>query len=134
MVDINNFIISLKYSWIKRLTNHINHGWIFYLPSMDMIFYRNYMILEILLYWNVYKKKTMPFGKMFFNSWLKYIKTIKRHPNIKDNFLNISVWNNSNIRVANKTVFIKCWYEKGIRVLQDFFYEDCNFLVFEAFK
>ena len=74
------------------------------------------------------------FWKDVFNSWLKYIKTINRHPNIKYNFLNIPVWYNSNIRVANKTVFIKCWYEKGIKVLQNFFDEDCNFLVFEAFK
>ena len=32
------------------------------------------------------------------------------------------------------SVFIKSWYEKGIKVLQDFFDEDCNLLVFEAFK
>ena len=85
---------------------------------MDMIFYRNYLILEILLYWNVYKKENNAFWKDVDNSWLKYIETIIA---IKENSLNIPVWYNSNIRVANKTVFIKSWYEKGIKVLQDFF-------------
>ena len=62
-----------------------------------------------------------------------YSKTINNHPDIKENFLNIPVWYNSNIKVANKTVFIKSWYEKGIKVLQDFFLKT-NLLVFEAFK
>ena len=79
-------------------------------------------------------KKSNAFWKDVFNSWLKYIETINNHPNIKDNFPNIPVGYNSNKRVANKTVFIKSCYEKGIKVLQDLFDEDCNLLVFEAFK
>lgn len=31
-------------------------------------------------------------------------------------------------------VFIKSWYEKGIKVVQDFFYEDCKLWVFGVFK
>ena len=72
------------------------------------------------------QKENNAFQKDVLNSWLKYIKTINRHPNIKDNFFNIPVWHNSNLRVGNKTFFIKAWYENGIKVLQDFFDEDWN--------
>lgn len=34
------------------------------------------MILEILLYWNVYIKKTMPFRKDILNSWSYHITII----------------------------------------------------------
>ena len=134
LVDIKNFIISLKCSWIKSLTKS-------YKPWMDILLtitghdflqklydFRDTFILECL------QKENNAFWKYVFNYWLKYIKTINNHPNIKGNFLNIPVWYIFNIRVANKTVFIKSWYEKGYRYCKIFFYEDCNRLVFEAFK
>lgn len=65
MIDINNFITSLRCSWIKRLTKS-------YKPWIDIFFTINghdflqkLFDLETLLYWNAYIKKTMPFGKMF---------------------------------------------------------------------
>ena len=61
MVDIKNFIISLKCSWIKRLTKS-------YKPWMNILFTINgHDFLQKLYDFGdtVYKKKTMPFGKMF---------------------------------------------------------------------
>lgn len=49
------------------------------------------MILEILLYWNVYIKKTMPFRKDILNSWSYHIKTIYNIPKINVIILNVQV-------------------------------------------
>lgn len=81
----------------------------------------------------LHKEKNV-FWKNVFNSCLNHIKTIYYHQNIKDNFFDIPVWHNSNLRVGNNFFFIKAWYENGIKVLQDFFYEDWNLWVFEFFK
>ena len=134
MVDINNFITSLKCSWIKRLTKA-------HKPWMDFLF---------TIYGNDFLQKLFDFGDSFvieclhkvnnvfwkdvLNSWLCFITTYKNHPKVKDNFLNTPVWYNSNIHIANKYVFIKAWYKTGVKVIQDFYDENCNFLDIEEFK
>ena len=66
----------------------------------------------------------MSFGKMFSTLALTILKlfiTIKTSKTIS-----LIFQCNSNLRVGNKTFFIKAWYENGIKVLQDFFDEDWN--------
>lgn len=134
MVDINNFITALKCSWIKRLTKS-------YKPWMDIFYtinghdflqklydFGDTFVLECL------HKENNAFWKDVLYSWSCYIKTINNHPTIKDNILNVPVWYNSNIKVANKTIFYKSWYKSGVKVVQDFLDEDCNVLAFDVFK
>ena len=59
------------------------------------------------------QKENNAFGKNVFNSWLTYIKTFNNHSNIKDNFLNIPVWYNSNIKVAYKTILFNLGMKRG---------------------
>lgn len=70
-----------------------------------------------------------------FSTYQEYVikKTIFDHPTITDNILNVVVWYNSNVKVANKTMFYKSWYKNGVKVVQAFLDEDCNILVFDVF-
>lgn len=71
MVDINNFITSLKCSLIKMFIKSFKPWMIFYLPSMVKIsFYRNYTVLEI-LFLKCLHKETIPFKRCF--QFLQYI-------------------------------------------------------------
>lgn len=79
-------------------------------------------------------KENNAFWKDVLYFWSCHIKTIDNHPTINNNILNLPVWNNSNIKVANKTIFYKSWYKSGVKVVQDFLDEDCNRLVFDVFK
>lgn len=90
MVDINNFITSLKCSWIKRLTKA-------HKPWMDFLF---------TIYGNDFLQKLFDFGDSFvieclhkvnnvfwkdvLNSWLCFITTYKNHPKVKDIFFKYS--------------------------------------------
>lgn len=53
-------------------------------------------------------------------------------PNIATRYLLIPLWHNSNIKIANKPVFIRSWYEKEVKVVQDFF-DDCKFIDVDVF-
>ena len=61
-------------------------------------------------------------------------KIQKLSRNIKKQFLNIPVWYNSDITVNNhyRYVFIKLWYQKGIRVIGDFQDENGCFLKYNS--
>ena len=52
---------------------------------------------------------------------------------LKDNSHLIPVWFNSEILVNHKTVFIENWYEKGVRIIGDF-YENGKFLSIQSFQ
>ena len=132
MVDINNFITSLKCSWIKRLTSSICPK-----PWMNIFFamYGNDILKKIYDFGDSFIEqllgKSNAFWRDVFNSWFLYLKTCQHLPSIKSKFQNIPVWYNSNIKIAGKPVFIAKWYEKGITVVKDFFDTECNFLTLD---
>lgn len=85
------------------------------------------MVLEIFLYWNVCEKNY--FFKDVFMFLLLYVKIIDNYLNIKDNFLNVLVLYNFNIKVY----FYEFLFKNVVNVVKDF-YESCDFLVFDVFK
>lgn len=120
MVDINNFIIFLKCSWIKRLTKS-------YKPWMDIFYTINGHDLLQKLYdcgdtfaLECLHKENNAFWEDVLYSWSCYIKTINNHLTIKDNILNAPVWYISNIKLAHKTISYKSWHKSGVKVVQDF--------------
>ena len=51
------------------------------------------------------------------------------------NYGNEIIWNNSNIRVENKTIIFKNWRQSGIKYVKDMFDNDRqNFYTFAALK
>ena len=73
------------------------------------------------------------FWKDVLESWLYFMKVYDKQENFRNNFYSIPVWYNSNIKIGYKSVFFKSWYEKGVKVVQDFLDEDGNFLCNDVF-
>ena len=49
------------------------------------------------------------------------MKVYDKQENFRNNFYSVPVWYNSYIKIGYKSVFFKSWYEKGVKVVQDFF-------------
>lgn len=79
IVDKNIFITSLKCSWIKKIQNHINYGWIFVLPLKDNNSYRNYNIkqTDVLYSWSCYIKTGGLWAKSLTRRTIGMIKSVK---------------------------------------------------------
>ena len=61
---------------------------------------------------------TNKFWKDTFRSWLDIIKS--DHLKNKHSKLHTPIWYNNNIKIGNTHIFIKHWYEKGVRYIKDF--------------
>ena len=73
---------------------------------------RNLFLRDVLLAWNNLTSKTVIY-----------------------NYGNEVVWNNSNIRVENKTIIFKNWQQSGIKYVKDMFDNDRqSFYTFAALK
>lgn len=134
MVDVRSFITSLKCTWIKRLTcSHKPWMDIFYALNGDDILQKLYDFGDSFVF-DCLLKENNAFWKDVLIAWSCYMKSFTYSPHFKNKFHYIPVWYNSNIKVNNKPVFFKSWYEKGIKVVQDFFDDDCNLLDFGVLK
>ena len=52
------------------------------------------------------------------------MKVYDKQENFRKNSFSIPVWYNSNVKIGYKSVIFKSWYEKGVKVVQDFLDED----------
>ena len=135
MVNINNFIISLKSSWIQKLLKR-EQSWIH-------IFYAIYgdtVVKKLLDFGDDFIKKlldvtTNPFWVDVLESWL-YVVTSYINNNLQSTYkvTSFPVWYSSKISVGKKSLFIKTWYEKGVKVVNDFLDDNGFFLSRELFK
>ena len=76
----------------------------------------------------------MLFLKDVLESWLCYMKVYEKQDHFRNNYCSIPVWYNSNIKIGNESVFFKSWYDKGVKVVQDFLVEDGHFLCYDVFQ
>ena len=44
------------------------------------------------------------------------------------------IWNNQDIKIDNKTIFFRTWFDKGIYTLKDLLDQNLDFLTYEEFK
>ena len=44
------------------------------------------------------------------------------------------VWNNRDIKIDNKTIFFRTWFDKGVYTLKDLLDQNLDFLTYEEFK
>lgn len=113
MLEINTFLKSLKCSWIRRLFKD-KKPWI-------------YIFFEI--HGNEVTKNMLDFGDKYMHNIVKhsnvfwkdvfqsYLTIIQASDNIifKQKFFSMPVWYNTNICVGNKTIYVKLWYEHGVK-------------------
>lgn len=78
--------------------------------------------------------KNNDFWNDVFTSWLYVMKNTENEMYAKNNFLNVPVWFNSNIRINNNSVFYKKWYQNGVKNVGDFLSNEGNFLTKNMFQ
>lgn len=134
MVDLKIFLVSLKCSWIKRLVSG-GQDWIDIFESI----YGCKVLSNLLDFGDDYIVKlinitTNEFWKDVLQSWLyvvsKFMDTVHAH---NSKILCIPIWYNTRIKVDKKSIFIKQWYERGVKIIDDFLDEKGCFLSKENF-
>ena len=113
MLDIYNFVWSLKCSWIKRLTLN-------YKPWMDIFIAMNSsdVVSKILDFGDSFIKKMIKQNNIFWQdvlqSWLQVENILnKNHDYIKKFISSVPLWYNSLIISEDHIFFIKIWYQNG---------------------
>lgn len=134
MVNVDFFIKSLKCSWIKKLTKN-NKPWLDIFLTIngrdivnELFDFGDAFISDILI------PKNNDFWNDVFTSWLYVMKNTENEMYAKNNFLNVPVWFNSNIRINNNSVFYKKWYQNGVKNVGDFLSNEGNFLTKNMFQ
>jgi exonuclease III len=129
MVNIDNFIKSLKCSWMKRLVTTNDKPW------MDIFFAINGsdVVKNLLDFGDQYissflMKKNNIFWKDVFSAWQHVTKKIEQDKNVKFKIFTLPIWYNSSINIGGKCIFIKNWYQHGVKIVGDFLSDDNSFL------
>lgn len=131
MVDVKHFILSLKCTWIKRLTN--SHK-----PWLDIFLavHGNKVVEKLLDFGDKYIYTILNHSNDFwsdvFQSWLPIVR-IMNNDVLLQNHEYVPVWYNTNICVGNECIYINTWYQHGVKIIADFLDEDGNFLLQEEF-
>ena len=125
---------SLKLAWISRfLTTDVlsrKENW----KAISDHFFREYGGLNFLLHCN-YDKKFLSQTDVpsFYKQVLWYFLELKSLYE-SDNGQEMILFNNKEILVGNRPIFLKSWFEEGIVSIQDILSENGKFLSFQEFK
>ena len=115
--NLKLFVQSIKTSWIKRYIDENNHGkW--------KLFFDNILSKRggsLIFDCNVAYSDTYNIcgHNQFLNEMLKAWVTLK--PKIKNDARKCIIWNNSDIKVNNESLYYKQWHEKGVLYLEHIF-------------
>ena len=113
MVNVNEFITSLKVTWLRRfIIFSDNDKW----SSLSRIILNNIFSLGDIHSKTVIKDLRNPFWKNVLESWDKYLRSYKIDSLVK--VMYSPLWGNSQIH-ENKNHIINEWYTKGIRNVMD---------------
>ena len=128
MINLGNFITSLKCSWVKRIVNG-GQTWLTLLEASlgkdltrSMFDFGDDFIKELIT------KCENIFWKDLFQSWLKVMQGQLLHEKSPCSLTYLPIWHNSNIKIGNKSVFFKSWCKKGVVYVADFLDDRGNLL------
>ena len=120
MVDLNNFFMALKITWLRRMFLSTEDNPMFKL-FMNITNIYNFFHLET----DCKHLSTMrinmktPFWKEVMDAWLKFI-TIHR-PDSADELLRMQIWHNEEIKIGTEGVKYATWSKAGILFIYDLF-------------
>ena len=128
LVNVNEFITSLKVTWLRRLIIFSdNDNW----SSLSRINLNKIFSLGDIYSKTVIKDLRNPFCKNVLESWVKYLRSNKIDSLVK--VMYSPLWGNSKIH-ENKNHIINEWYIKGIRNVMDLIDEDGSMYDFQKLK
>ena len=111
MVDIESMIKSLRLSWLKRIFGDNSGVWKSYLE---------YLLKEtggLVLFNCNYNIKDLNINSQFYAELLKWWSEFRKD-NANDTNWHYFIWNNQEIRINNKPVFYKRYFNNGIRTVR----------------
>ena len=120
MVNLNNFIISLKCSWIQRIVQG-GQSWMSTFKAVFGNITHGFLDFGNLFVKQLLDKCSNVFWKDVFESWFT-VMNMQFDYNTKIELT--PVWYNSRIMVDKKCVFYREWYRKGVKLVSDFLYDD----------
>lgn len=128
MINIQYFIKALKVSWFRRVIQNSNSS---HWYSLSNIEFETLFNMGSGYSLRVIENISNPFWKDILQCWNKFCDTV----NVETIYqiLNSPIWYNKNL-MQGANVFIKNWYEKGIRLVSDLLDQNGNFYDFESFK
>ena len=112
MVDIESMIKSLRLSWLKRIVGDNSGVWKSYLE---------YLLKEtggLVLFNCNYNIKDLNINSQFYAELLKWWSEFRKD-SANDTNWHYFIWNNQEIRINNKPVFYKRYFNNGIRTVGD---------------
>ena len=119
LTDIQTFLYSIKACWVKRFLNKDNKGlWKCFFDSplqnvgADFIFECNMSSADIKI---TYFKNQ--FLKDVLYAWLKVSSDFEKANDVRKHI----IWNNSDINTEEKTLFMKHWFDIGIRYIEQLY-------------
>ena len=128
MTDVDLMFKSLGLAWIPRLLNAGDTNWC----SVPNYYFRKQGGLNFLLKCN-YDTKLFPQLPAFYKNILKSFQELKILYGY-DQASDLVFYNNKEIQVDQKTVYLRKWMEKGIVSVKDLLKEDGSYLSFREFK
>ena len=88
---------------------------------MDQTIYKKYSQNSKILFWK--------------DVLLSWEKVIEKEQNFNCHFFLASpIWFNNKIKIDNKSIFYKEWFEKGVRSINDLINEDGTYLTLDQFQ
>lgn len=132
MIDFALMNKALKCIWIKRFNMNKNSAWTVipneatsHLGGFTFLSLCNYNIKDICL-------NELP---LFYEKMLQYWFEFKNTQDNTDRYTKkMIIWNNRDIKINNKMIFLSTWFDKGISTLEHLLDPNLNFLTFEEFK
>ena len=131
MMHIPSMIKGLKVAWVKRLLDTNNKG------NWKCFYERVLNALGGNLIWYCNVNPCDSCLKVIKNNFINEVVTTwfnTFHENGDQNYHQQILWNNSSIRINNRVVFWKNWYDKGIKCFGDILSENGSILSLTQFK
>ena len=123
MTDINCYIIGLKSSWIKRIIQSTDTKWKILLNKITPL---KRLLQTGSDHINAIKKDLVyPFWKDTFKGFQKVQDKLKLES--WNDFMSHPLWNIPRIKIENKTISYKIWYDKNIIYISYLFDESGMF-------
>ena len=128
MTDVDVMFKALRLAWIPRLLNAGDKNWC----SVPNHYFRKQGGLNFLLKCN-YDTKDLPQLPAFYKNILKFFQELKILYGY-DQASDVVLYNDKEIRVDKKPVYLSNWMEKGIVSIKDLLKKDGSYLSFQEFK
>ena len=126
IINLNAFILSLKSTWIRRLFQKDNKWQNMFMSFIDTDKFYNCGSDYIQ---KIQSKLKNTFWKDVLLSWEK---VIEKEQNFNWHFfLANPIWFNNKIKIDNKSIFYKEWFEKGVRSINNLINEDRTYLTLD---